>query len=190
MQTIYLEPAQVPAALRASYSGKKFKAQVCESVDIPADAGLWDHGSRSHYFAVELQSGAQVAIPGQASAPWDESRRSQSVALKPGFAIVLHRMFSGQDMGLTFYIHPVNAAAMLPPSVDLSDVQKIVLKATRDYKASYNGQDRYDLAKPYSRDALALYPSREQWEAAKASLIAGGFLNKAGAITVKGRNAI
>jgi hypothetical protein len=32
--------------------------------------------------------------------------------------------------------------------------------------------------------------SREQWEEAKASLISKGLLNKAGAITVNGRNAL
>jgi hypothetical protein len=33
------------------------------------------------------------------------------------------------------------------------------------------------------------FPSREEWDAAKAELIAAGYLNKAGAITTKGRNA-
>ena len=46
MQTIHLEPSQVPAALRGAYDGRKFKAVVCESVEIPVTAGLWDGGSR------------------------------------------------------------------------------------------------------------------------------------------------
>lgn len=190
MQTIHLEPAQVPAILRANYSGKKFKAQVCESVSIPSDAGLWCGGSRDSYSAIELASGNQLPLPGQESSPWNAARREHIVTLKPGFAIVRHTTFSGKDMGLTFYLHPDNAAAMLPPPSQLSAHETIVLTATRQYKSSYNGQDRYDIAKPYGRDALALYPSREQWEIAKAKLIAAGFLNKAGAITVKGRNAI
>lgn len=34
------------------------------------------------------------------------------------------------------------------------------------------------------------FPSRSEWDAAKADLIMAGYLNKAGAITVKGRNAL
>ena len=34
-----------------------------------------------------------------------------------------------------------------------------------------------------------VFPTREIWVAAKAELIAGGYLNKAGAITIKGKNA-
>jgi hypothetical protein len=33
------------------------------------------------------------------------------------------------------------------------------------------------------------FPTREQWQAAKDSLISKGLLNKAGAVTPKGRNA-
>jgi len=34
------------------------------------------------------------------------------------------------------------------------------------------------------------FPTRGEWEQAKADLYSKGYLNKAGAITVKGRNAI
>lgn len=95
-------------------------------------------------------------------------------------------------MGLTFYVNPSNAAALLPAPVELSAHEKEVLNATRSYKSSYGGRDRYDMAQSaaqYGKNAGA-FPSREQWEAAKAALMARGFLNKAGAITVKGKNAL
>lgn len=190
MKTVYLEPSQVPPALRSNYSGKQFRAQVCEQVTIPCDAGLWSGGSRDHYSAMDISTGRQLPIPGQSAAPWDATRRDIPVTIKPGFAIVRHTVSQGKDLGITFFLHPENAAAMLPAPIELTPHEKIVLSATAQYKASYNGQDRYQMAIPYNRALLEQYPTREQWEAAKQSLIARGFLNKAGAITVKGRNAI
>ena len=80
---------------------------------------------------------------------------------------------------------------MLPkPESDLSRAQLIVLFATKSYKASYNGQDRFDMVSGdfrYTPDADMI--SREQWNIAKAELIERKLLNKAGAITVNGKNA-
>jgi hypothetical protein len=53
------------------------------------------------------------------------------------------------------------------------------------------GKDRYDMAMDDARYAgEKTFPSREQWNAAKQALIEAGYLNKAGAITVKGKNAL
>ena len=197
MQTIYLDANQIPPALRGAYSGKKFAARVSESVTVPSDAGLWSGGSRDVYTLIELASGVQHPMPGQSASPFDSARQERIVALKPGFAIVRHSTFCGKDMGLTFYVHPENAAALLPaPTADLSPVARLVLKYTKERKASYNGQDRYDMAASdmsYGGHAIKALgvdtmPTRDAWNDAKASLIADGYLNKAGAITTKGRN--
>jgi hypothetical protein len=193
MTTVYLDPNQVPANLRNGYAGRKFQASVCETVTVPMTAGLWDGGSRDVYSYIRLSDGAAVEMPGQRNAP-DSSRSEVLVTLVPGYAVVRHSRFQGQDMGLTFYIHPDNAATMLPaPSADLAPHEKLVLIATRSLKSSYGGRDRYQMAADeYScRQALgdSTYPTREQWDAAKAALISRGYLNKAGAITPAGRNA-
>ena len=197
MQTIYLEPNLVPPALRGGYDGKKFAARVAESVIVPSDAGLWAGGSRDVYVLVELASGVRHPVPGQAASPFDGARQERSIPLKAGFAVVRHTTFQGRDMGLTFYVHPDNAAALLPaPAADLSPVEKLVLKYTKERKASYNGRDRYEMAVDdmrYGGSAIRALgvetmPTRDAWNAAKASLISGGYLNKAGAITVKGKN--
>lgn len=193
MQTIHLEPKQVPPTLRGSYDGRKFKAQVVEAMTVPADAGLWSGGSRKHYSLVELNSGVKHTIPGQDLNPWqygDGARQERRIPLKPGFAVVCHTIYAGKDFGLTFYVHPDNAAALLPKQVELSENQKTVLAATSHYKASYNGMDRYQLALRGRSYSAPEFMSRDQWDEAKAELIAGGFLNKAGAITTKGRNAV
>lgn len=193
-QTVYLEPSQIPESIRSGYSGKRFKAIVCDSVFIPSYAGLWDGGSRTTYNAVELATGETRAASNNMSAPWDKDRRDQRIALRDGFAIISHSIFQGKDMGLTIYLHPNNAVAILPPKVELSPLERLVLEYTQGRKSSYNGRDRFDMLCDdlhYSRDRKGLesIPTRADWNAAKDSLISQGFLNARGAITNKGRNA-
>ena len=193
MNVTHLEANMVPLQLRGGYSGKMFKAVVGLTVTIPADAGLYSSGTRETFRAINFETGEQATIPGQELSPWDD-RRERTVALAPGFAVVRHSIFQGKDMGLTFFIHPDNAAKLLPaPAGELSAYEKLVLVATRSLKSSYGGKDRYQMAADEydCKQALAglPYPTREQWDAAKASLIEKRLLNKAGAITPAGRNA-
>ena len=186
---IYLEPNQVPSHLKGSYSGKQFKAIVCTEMTIPASAGLWDGGSRELYRGIDLNSGRDALFPGQSEAPWGK-RAQCTITLQPGYAVVEHTIFCGKDMGLTFYLHPENAAKLLPaPQAELSDHEKMVLNATCSLKSSYAGKDRYQRTTDNLRWNRKPYPTREQWESAKQSLIGRGLLNKAGAVTTAGRNA-
>lgn len=187
---IALEPKMVPAHLRGSYNGKSFSAIVTESVTVPSHAGLWDSGSRDTFDAVHLADGRKVAVSDNVSAPWDD-RKSRVIPLIPGIAVIEHSIFCGKDMGLRFYVHPNDAAAMLPsPAAPLTDIESMVLRATATLKSSYNGKDRYQMTTDDLRYSGKPCPSRDQWNAAKDSLIAAGLLNAAGAITVKGRNSV
>lgn len=194
MTTIYLDRNQVPAQLRGEYTGTKFEVIVRENVYIPVHAGLWDGGSREHYYALRISDGAGMPFPGQSAAPWDASRQGRDVILHPGMAIVCHRIFAGKDMGLRFYVHPVDAAPMLPaPDAPLPAIQQLVLDYTANRKSSYGGQDRYAMACSDIRYGSVSgfrdgVPSRAQWDAARAQLTSMGLLTKAGAITPAGRN--
>lgn len=191
---IALEPNQVPQHLRGSYPGRKFAAVVGEQMTIPADAGLWSGGSRDVYSVIRLGDGAAIDAVNHNLAPWGDGRRDIPVTLRQGFAVVCHSHFRGKDSGLTFYVHPSDAAAMLPaPAADLTAHEKLVLEATASLKASYGGKDRYEMSREnaagYSGKAPEGFPTRAEWETAKLSLISRGFLNKAGAITPAGKNA-
>ena len=189
MQTIYLDPNMVPAALLGGYSGKKFKAVVTTSVTINGQDGLWSGGSRDTFRAIKLETGETVPVSDNMSAPWDNTRKDRTIELKPGIAVIEHSIFCGKDMGLTFYVHPENAAKLLPaPTAELTAFEQIVLNATCSYKSSYNGMDRYEMARRDCRNGTP-YPSRDEWNIAKQTLINLGLLNKAGAVTPKGRNA-
>jgi hypothetical protein len=189
--TIHLDPKLVPLSLRGNYAGRKFKAIVTESVTIPADAGLWDGGSRDHYSLIQFHDGQVCSFPGQSAAPWDRSRKALSFALTAGYCVVEHSIFCGSDMGLTFYVHPSNATTFLPaPKAELSEHEKIVLNATRSLKSSYGGRDRYQMAccaYPHS-DSKPLM-TRTEYSSAKDSLRGKGLLDARGAITVAGKNA-
>lgn len=179
METFHLNPTDVPVHLKGLYAGKQFKIQVGERVTIPSTAGLWDGGSRETYRLVRLTDGAEIPASDNMSAPWDKARQDRVVTLESGVTVVKHSVFCGRDMGLTFFVHPNDAARLLPPSVDdLSDTERKVLNITSGYKSAYRADE-------LRRQSV----SPADHEAARASLIAKGLLNRAGAITVAGRNA-
>lgn len=190
MTTIYLEGRDVPTVLRGSYTGNKFKIEVCETMTIPMDAGLWSGGSRNSYHGVDMVTGQTWPVAFEHTSPWNSERKNIEVKLAPGKAVVEHSMFCGKDMGLRIYLHPDNATKLLPVKSELTELEKTVLKATRSFKSSYGGKDRYEMTLGYDRLMGREVPSRAQWDAAKQTLIASGHLDKRGAITVKGRNAI
>ena len=180
MSTTYLDKAQVPAFLRAGYTGNRFRAIACETVSIPSDAGLWSNGSRDTYNALNFSLGASASLPGQSSAPWDSTRSDRSVSLKPGFAIVKHSTFCGKDMGLTFYVHPADIAALLPSdkASDLSEREIKVLAIIGGLKSAYRSDE-------YSRKGY----SSAEIDAIKDKLLSLGLIDKRGAITTQGKNA-
>ena len=176
---MHLEPNQVPAHLKSGYTGKRFQAEPAESVTIPSYAGLWDGGSRTTYSAIELATGRAVPVSDNMSAPWDMTRQDKIVPLRAGFAIVKHSIFCGNDMGLTFFVHPSDIAKLIPeqPKDDLSPTELKVLAIIRGLKSSYRANE-------YARQGI----SEGEVEAIKGKLTRAGYINKAGAITVTGRN--
>jgi len=150
----------------------------------------WDGGSRDYFEVVALETGEKRAVPQNGTA-FDTFSLDSSPVPANGLAVVEHSISQGKDLGLTLHIHPHNATAMLPaPSVELSEHEAFVLAATARLKSSYAGKDRFENSRKSYPSALSGHDmTRDQWEAAKASLIARGMLNKAGAITIAGKNA-
>ncbi len=177
-KTIYLDQKDVPAHLRGTYRGKQFQAEVCETVTVPIDAGLWDSGSREKYHGVRLADGAMVELAHHSTAPWDPKRRENVVTLQPGIAVVRHSVFCGTDMGLTFYVHSADAAPLLPAPVSLSISEKAVLNIIGRVSARH----RLDA---YLR--FGITPA--ELATAVDALIEKRLVQRNGAITTAGRNA-
>lgn len=183
METIHLDSNDPTTAVMRkafpTYAGKKYKLVVREG---PMSlTSYWDGGSRDYYQIIQLADGEHVAVRENGSG-FVPSLPELPVPC-PGYAVVEHSIFCGKDAGLTLYVHPDNAVKMLPAKAEMSWAEMVVLVATRSLKSSYGGRTRFDEAKSDTGITLA------EWDAAKASLIARGMLNKAGAITTEGKNA-
>lgn len=157
-----------------NYRGRKFQIEYGVS-EINFAGNYWDGGSRNYWAIVYLSNGVAQPLP---TVNPLVNFRTQKARIPAGYVVVRHTIFCGKDLGLTFYVNQTDLLP-LPPAPELSQEETIVLAVTAGYKSSYR-QDAYRQAK--------LTP--KQVEAAKASLYAKGLLNKAGAITPNGRNAI
>jgi len=181
MKTRYLEKHDVPAMLRSGYNGQKFQLVIGETMQ--PNGMQWSGGSRNTYLAINLSTGQQRPIADPRPYP-DNQSGVPTITIPSGWVIRGHVMFQGKDLGLRFYVHPDNVAALLPAqnAESLTHAQMVVLAATGRYKASYGGR------KPRIEAAAEHGVDLETFEAAKASLIETGHLRKNGSITPKGRN--
>ena len=182
MTTIYLEPNQVPAHLRGNYTGKKFQVEITDSVRLYNT--YWSGGSRNTYTVTSLIDGASKSVGANSTAPqFGPCSDGAKLPVLPGFAVIEHSIFCGKDMGLTFYIHPDNAAKFLPDNTPtLTDAELCLLDATAGLKANYGGR------KPRIDMMVKNGFSMADIEAAKQALIDKKMLRPNGSITPLGRN--
>jgi len=171
------------------YTGKKVQLRSAESVSILNT--YWDGGSRYSYAVATLSdhpSGKNLAAqnPPQFGGPGGV----ESITIQPHTVFVEHTISRGKDLGIRIYVRPDDIAPMLPETTELTAFESIVLYGTACYKASYNGKDRFDHTAWDRRDAGLQDMTRTQWDDAKTALISRKLLNKRGAITNEGRNAI
>jgi hypothetical protein len=172
-----------------SYTGRTYKLSVHDAGGMSL-ASYWSEGSRSYYAVLRLADMAVVSIP-QNGSGFDGFGRGIEIALPtalpaPGFAVVEHSIFCGKDSGITIHVQAENAAPLLPATTELTRAERIVLVATRSLKSSYGGIKEFRFHQAHSDTGI----SREDWDAAKASLISRRLLNAAGAITPEGKNAV
>lgn len=182
----YLEKKDIPQVILNAfpkYNGKKFRLNVCESVHL--HNAYWDGGSRTEYRAVKLDTGEVSSANSQITNPF-RVPKAPSVEIPARTAIVSHIIFCGKDVGLEIFARAEDVVLMLPPVDNLTEDQKIVLEYTRSYKSSYGGISNYRFHEASGCTGI----TSERWGVAKDEMIAGGYLNKQGAITPKGRNAI
>jgi len=87
---------------------------------------------------------------------------------------------------VTVYAHPADITKSIEEKASLSKDELIVLVATRSLKSSYAGISNYRFHSASGQLGITL----DRWNAAKESCISKGLLNKAGAITTAGKNAV
>lgn len=166
------------------YRGRRFKLHVS---DAPVNcASYWDGGSRSYFRFIKLDTlEASAEVPAQSA--FDRKIDGvECVLLPPGIVCVEHSIFMGKDNGITIHVPPESAAPMLPAPIVLTKCEKIVLVATRGLKATYNGAKDFRYIQSHIQTGIM----REEWDDALVSLMNRGLLDRRGAITPKGCNAI
>ena len=184
---MYIQTDEVKAiALRLfpGYTGRSF--QVKPFSGPMRLTSCWEGGSREYWAVMNLATGASGAVP-ENGTPFTP-QLAEVKELPINGVIGLHSIFCGRDHGITLYVHPDNLRAYQIEAPDtLSFDEKVVLVSTRCYKPSYAGRSNNRL---YEVQSYIPSFTAAQWEAAKASCQAKGLLNKAGAITNDGRNAV
>jgi hypothetical protein len=184
-ERVYLRRSDptVDALIRATFPEYKGQHVIAEIRDTVRFSGtMWDEGCRRSYAIVKLDGLQTYDIP---TAPFMErsNLHENEYKVPPGYVVVVHVQSRWEHIEIVS--PPANITRLLPPPVVLTEDEEIVLVATRSRKASYGGVGNYRYVE--ARRTTGITPGR--YEAAKQSLIARKLLNKAGAITVEGRNA-
>lgn len=165
-----------------NYRGKKIKI----STDIPKNLNsYWQGGSRDRYCFYQLSTGTSYDVTSNHPV-FNKNNPRNLEKLPTGIVIVRHSIYCGEDMGIFIYANKEDISPLLPEKVKLTEDEKIVLKYTKSYKPSYNKIKNYRLYKANRETNISL----ERWNLVKETLIKRKLLNKAGAITVNGRNAL
>lgn len=194
MRTVHLDARDVPQNwVPDGYKGRKFQATICDDRKVViSDSQLqWSGGTRDYYAVIDA-NGEQPLAPAKR---WPDCGQ-QVIDLFPGRVVRCHSYFCGKDMGLTFYCVPedVNPSRLSAPVQDLSELERLVLEATRSYKSSYNGRTRRDMVNDDLRmmghlgNRSYTQISKDDWNAAVERLHNLGLLDKRGTITNKGKN--
>ena len=187
MSTHHLDPSSPLAQSMRSVTGYTRRAYKLRTVEPDAEQSYhayWDGGSRTSYTFVNLDTWQAVPMPGEAANPFRAEAHGRFV-LPFNVGVIEHAIFCGKDLGLTLVVRDDNATPMLPAPETLTPAQHIVLEHTRGLKASYGGIKDFRFTEANRRTGI----SKADWDTAKTALITSGHLNKAGAITIKGRNA-
>ena len=163
------------------WKGQKVQANITDTIQFHNT--MWDEGNRRTYIYVDLNTMRTQPVPQEQYGSRSEFHQTQH-SIPQGFVCVVN--VESRCPHIEIHGPTANLSKLLPKTQELSDDEKIVLIATRSYKSSYAGISNYRLHEAKRQRGITL----ERWEAAKETLIQKGLLNKAGAITVDGKNAV
>lgn len=160
----------------------------------------WDGGTRQSWERLNLETGQRYTLltyvdPSTYVDPNPEPSRVTPDATWtpiPGEGLIDYTE-GGTRGGIRIYsvtLHPDDYFriwwASKRNAPDISRDERIVLAATRSFKASYGGIKNLRMHEAMRETDI----TAERWDAAKVSLIQQKMLNRAGALTPKGRAAI
>lgn len=111
MKTSNPEVKRIAKLAFPEYRGRKFSVVV---TDKPMTfQNYWDGGTRDYLQAVQIDTGKVWPPSVMSQNPYND-KAQLAVAPIPGWALVTHNYFCGQDVGLTVLVHPSNVTPGLP----------------------------------------------------------------------------
>jgi hypothetical protein len=180
MNEIHTNSPEVRRIVETAFPNYRGRQISIEAFTHPLDlTSYWSGGYRDYWAFVNITTGKVGQVAENGSGFSGNTPRCER--LQNGVALV--RWTYGPRQWVKVYLDPSNLTKLLPAAPELTQDELIVLVFTRCRKSSYNGQNRWQMA----REDTGI--SSAEWETAKAGLIAKRLLNKAGAITDEGRNA-
>lgn len=187
MQQVHLDPKdptvqQLAKLAFPDYNGRKFLAYVTDKVTFSGT--MWESGRRSQYRLIRI---ADMQVVDIETAPF--LRKSDFHSLPhtiPDGMIVVEYVQAGMRSYMIFHSPTANITPAIKQDVVLTDDEKTVLIATRSLKASYANIKEFRFTEANQKRGITW----ERWVAAKSSLMEKKLLNRAGAITIDGRNLI
>jgi hypothetical protein len=179
--SIYVSKGDLADKLKSltGYNGTKIKVEISDSkMELRC---YWDGGSRDTYTAYDMKGGRQNLQVQDAPYPFYKGGETPVYIPSADKFLVRHSIFMGKDMGLTIYLHPASVLVGELPlnKPDISQNELFILSIVRSYK-SFARQEYY------KKGGFTV----SEVEAYKQILFQKGWLNKAGAITVDGRNVV
>jgi len=182
----YRDPLAQKIKQLSGYKGRHISVIIQDYVSFGNT--YWDCGSRYSYQVVSLNSNKVLSVPHVPPPPFNkgiDNVNHKTFKIEPNIAVIEN--YQGRYNHVTLYLHPDNQFDLLPEKTeDLTLNEKIVLYATRSLKSSYAGIKNLRYHESHKETGITL----DEYNQAKESLIKKKLLNKAGAITVSGRNAI
>lgn len=165
-----------------SYTGRSYEVSKSYTYDVQAH---WDGGSKNDCVLIAREGLQLILLSKEAKNPFS-GVGNQRIDIPAQHFIVEQRIFCGKNMGIRFVIRPDEADtfAIATPKEELTRNEKIVLLAVLSLKSTYGGEKNYRFAEARRDTDITSF----EYEAAKSALIERGYLTKAGAATVKGKN--
>lgn len=177
------EVRNIVATAFPEYRGRRFAVEAFQG---PMRlSSYWSGGSRDYFAFVNMGvAGLATQVP-ENGTPFTPAINNELTTLPTNIALV--RYHRGPHEYVTVFVPAENLNRFaLPAAVPLEWAEQVVLAATATYKNSYGG-----LTNCRFREATrATGIDENQWNLAKATLMAKKLLNAAGAITDAGRNAV
>ncbi len=165
------------------YAGRRIAVEAVDPATEINCASYWSDGNRDYFVFLALVDGSAARVEAPAQSAYDRPVAGLDRVTLPKGVVCVRRTFAGSREYVTVLVRSDDLApGMLPAAEALTDLERKCLVATRSLKNSYAGET--DLR----RKSTGMDPAT--WAATQDALRARGLLNKAGAITDAGRNAI